>query len=973
MDKESNSNYKYDDENEVFNDSDDENNSNYSTSFEDQYDFIVDTLQNYGCKQQIDEIEDFLNDYGDKTLFKWYRDLQDSSIADLTCKYIEQLLSNKFQTQMVTPPIGNVKIETSTYFHENTTKVIPIDKTKEQLQEYSLILPPSNIDYYDLSPYVNTAVEFYMNIVQLKEEITRILIDSGITEPFLIETALNKELEALTGYDPKIFSIPSPTASASTSSAPTPPTLSFQASTLIPTLPSLLPTKPTTELTRTISVPTAAQTRTFPASIPTSISISKINAELKTTTASAPTKSVPSTSSLSPTAKSFVSITTKAPATVAQELKTFVASATESKHLQKQQTSTVNENNLNFCSNLPITNMHSRRSCPKTNFHYPLLQQRSKENLLHQATRPLLGAWSQKIQIPTIKTQQLETSTPSIPASATIAVDKDYSTKAVATKQAFSKLAQTTTPTTAPTASTAAKPKPTPTASASTLARTKSTLITALSTTALLVPTPTTTAMALKTTTAKIDRLQTTETAPAAIVAFSANTATTVLTENKTALAVITATAETTDLSETTATALGTSTTQAASLATTTAATIIATNAVITTAPPSAKIATAAAAFSATTSTAFSAMATTTTTTTTTNADTAIPSVAIQACSSHLACRHTPVTPACRTSTLFAHPELKSKFYKLKNLSIFIVQLCLTVLFITHLHNPCNTHTTTYYTKNTKCFYFFTQQLLQKHTKFLLSYSPITALLYVQNSQRLSYTPTMLAFPAVPHITSSTTTMLDMPAPTILDVPVFTMLDMPAFLSPTMLDVPAILLSIMLNAPALQYSSRQDGPAHKFPKFFSNSVLPWSFNCIAFGPSSLHELNPSATAADRIGAVTQAVPSPIATEGAPLWTLAFITFGPSNSHDPGPTATDQLETPIHFAYSSITFDASPLRTPFTTFGPSNPHDPGPSAAVADYIITAFTHLAFPAIFTNYALIDFLRTPPRSPSIVHIIS
>ena len=136
----------------------------------------------------------------------------------------------------------------------------------------------------------------------------------------------------------------------------------------------------------------------------------------------------------------------------------------------------------------------------------------------------------------------------------------------------------------------------------------------------------------------------------------------------------------------------------------------------------------------------------------------------------------------------------------------------------------------------------------------------------------------------------------------------------------------------MLNAPALQYSSRQDGPAHKFPKFFSNSVLPWSFNCIAFGPSSLHELNPSATAADRIGAVTQAVPSPIATEGAPLWTLAFITFGPSN-----------------------------------------PHDPGPSAAVADYIISAFTHLAFPAIVTNYALIDFLRTPPRSPSIVHIIS
>jgi len=55
------------------------------------------------------------------------------------------------------------------------------------------------------------------------------------------------------------------------------------------------------------------------------------------------------------------------------------------------------------------------------------------------------------------------------------------------------------------------------------------------------------------------------------------------------------------------------------------------------------------------------------------------------------------------------------------------------------------------------------------------------------------------------------------------------------------------------------------------------------------------------------------------------------------------------------------------RTPsFTSSGPSNPHDPGPSAVVADYTDTALTHIAF-FIITIFALIDFLCTPPRSPS------
>jgi hypothetical protein len=64
---------------------------------------------------------------------------------------------------------------------------------------------------------------------------------------------------------------------------------------------------------------------------------------------------------------------------------------------------------------------------------------------------------------------------------------------------------------------------------------------------------------------------------------------------------------------------------------------------------------------------------------------------------------------------------------------------------------------------------------------------------------------------------------------------------------------------------------------------------------------------------------------------------------------------------------------SEIGTPSSTaFGPSNPHDPGPSIAPAVCIFTAFTLFTFSAI-ANYALIDFLRTPPRSPSTVYIVS
>ena len=77
----------------------------------------------------------------------------------------------------------------------------------EQLNKYTPILPPSNINYYDLSPYVNTAEVFQRNIVQLEIEIKRILIDTGIKEP-LLESRSYKEIEILTGYNPRLFFVP---------------------------------------------------------------------------------------------------------------------------------------------------------------------------------------------------------------------------------------------------------------------------------------------------------------------------------------------------------------------------------------------------------------------------------------------------------------------------------------------------------------------------------------------------------------------------------------------------------------------------------------------------------------------------------------------------------------------------------------------------------------------------------------------
>ena len=71
MEQEENIYYNYDDEEQSFYNDDD--NDNYSTCFNDQFDFIV----------------------------EWCNDLQDSSLAAFTYDYIEQLLYEKFGTPTI--------------------------------------------------------------------------------------------------------------------------------------------------------------------------------------------------------------------------------------------------------------------------------------------------------------------------------------------------------------------------------------------------------------------------------------------------------------------------------------------------------------------------------------------------------------------------------------------------------------------------------------------------------------------------------------------------------------------------------------------------------------------------------------------------------------------------------------------------------------------------------------------------------
>jgi hypothetical protein len=87
-------------------------------------DHVIDKLQRYGCKYHIDQIEDFLTNYGDITLAEWSRDLMDPSISDFTCNYILQLLHQKYEAPFTkTPPMNNKNIGILEPLHENEKEV----------------------------------------------------------------------------------------------------------------------------------------------------------------------------------------------------------------------------------------------------------------------------------------------------------------------------------------------------------------------------------------------------------------------------------------------------------------------------------------------------------------------------------------------------------------------------------------------------------------------------------------------------------------------------------------------------------------------------------------------------------------------------------------------------------------------------------------------------------------------------------
>jgi hypothetical protein len=124
----------------------------------------------------------------------------------------------------------------------------------------------------------------------------------------------------------------------------------------------------------------------------------------------------------------------------------------------------------------------------------------------------------------------------------------------------------------------------------------------------------------------------------------------------------------------------------------------------------------------------------------------------------------------------------------------------------------------------------------------------------------------------------------------------------------------------------------------------------------------------------------------IRSNSPPPWTLDCIISGPSNPHDPGPSATvdpgrlqsnlildapaQMLVEPIYPVHSIRSISLLLWTLDFIAHGPSNPHDPGPSITVDNDIATSYFHLIL-FIITIYELIDFLCTPPRSPSSAHV--
>jgi len=160
--------YEYTDENQSFYD-EEEDYESYD-NYEDQIDFIIDQLKNHGCKHDFDDIEEFLFETDPNTLREWYLDLQDQSMASFTCTYIKRLITKQIRNQMSTPPAHNEITENLMSSHEEKSKEVLNDKNDKQVPEHQSILPPSNISYYDLSPYVNTAEVFSRNIISLKKK-----------------------------------------------------------------------------------------------------------------------------------------------------------------------------------------------------------------------------------------------------------------------------------------------------------------------------------------------------------------------------------------------------------------------------------------------------------------------------------------------------------------------------------------------------------------------------------------------------------------------------------------------------------------------------------------------------------------------------------------------------------------------------------------------------------------------------------
>jgi hypothetical protein len=148
----------------------------------------------------------------------------------------------------------------------------------------------------------------------------------------------------------------------------------------------------------------------------------------------------------------------------------------------------------------------------------------------------------------------------------------------------------------------------------------------------------------------------------------------------------------------------------------------------------------------------------------------------------------------------------------------------------------------------------------------------------------------------------------------------------------------------VMNAPCLTYL---DAPINKMftsLDFSSISTTPDVPILLMFdAPAPSIKLVPPET----IIGITKA------TSQRWLRSVSPFDFLPYNPHDPGSPAANGTAS-------------------FIACRPSNLHDPGPSMAFAYHIATAFTHLAFFAL-ASYQLIDFLLIPPRSPSIVYIVS